>query len=640
MTTDRRLRPLLLAALVLLLAAAAVLFFVFRPGKPLPRLRGANVLLLTFDTTRADRIGAYGDKGARTPAIDALAAGGVLFEQAAAPVPITLASHASVMTGLYPPSHGVRLNGKQALPAGASTIAEAFRAAGYRTGAFVGAFVLDSRFGLDQGFETYDDRMENAPRVKTLDSERRASGVLEAFRGWFDSLPADAPFFAWVHFYDPHAPYDPPEAFRRGASVADRYDGEIASMDDAVAKIVQLLAAKGVTGRTLIVAAGDHGEAFGEHGETGHSMLCYEESLRVPLIVEGPGIARGVRAPGRVSLVDVAPTVLAYAGLPAMIPVDGRSLLPEIAGRKPAPRALYFESLNGPEVLGCAPLEGIVEKGLKYIRTPRPELYDLAAGGGEIANVFASRPTDARRLERDLSALEAAMPMPAGASGRGMTEAEKRTLRSLGYVAGGSAGAVDPALDIKDRIGVWTANQKAEDLLGEGRTAEARAALEDLLRIDPKFVPALETLGDLYAGAGDAAGIRRIFAPALAANPGSASLKIALAFRLTNAGAPDEALTALAGADGALLPGDAEQFHFVRGSAAGQLGRFDEAAKAFESAVRVEPQNWEAWRLLGVCRMGREDWRGALEAFAEAARGLPDDRRIIDDVAACRSRIK
>ncbi len=354
----------------------------------------ANILLVTLDTTRPDRLGAYGYPKAVTPEIDRLARDGALFENAYSPVPMTLPAHTTILTGTTPVFHGIRLNGKQVLSPEAVTLAKVLKSSGFSTAAFVSSFVLDSRFGLDQGFDYYGDRMEEPGQVKNLESERRAGTVFGDFAAWLERRPAGR-FFAWVHFYDPHYPYAPPEPYRSDPRLPDPYDGELAVMDHYVGEILRRLADKGLADSTLVILAGDHGEAFGEHGETnGHTIFAYEENIRVPLIIWGArGFPRGLRIAGRAGLDDIFPTVLDFLKIKMPPSVQGRSLVPLLNGRRLPDRDLVFESRYFQDVLGCAPLRGLISGPFKFIDLPRPELYDLSTDAAESTSlVGAARP--------------------------------------------------------------------------------------------------------------------------------------------------------------------------------------------------------------------------------------------------------
>ena len=348
MTVPKSRRFVLALGLAAAAALAAGLFLVLR-RPAVPRDPEANILLITLDTFRADRLGANGGPAGLTPHLDALAREGVVFRDAVSPVPMTLPAHATILTGLNPPSHGVRTNGKYLLAPGAATLAEAMRAGGYETAAFVSSFVLDGRFGLDQGFDAYDDRLPGAVKFANLESERRAGETIEAFRTWLEGRAPGRKFFAWLHFYDPHFPYDPPEPYRSDARFATPYDGEIAATDAAVGAVVAALKRLNLYERTLILAVGDHGEAFGEHGEDkGHTFFCYEENLRVPLLFKAPGgRPSGQTVTTRVGLADVMPTLLDYA---QTAPAGGDR------GRLPAARRRGTADEGGPAALFREPL--------------------------------------------------------------------------------------------------------------------------------------------------------------------------------------------------------------------------------------------------------------------------------------------
>ena len=300
------------------------------PGRP----RRESLLLVTLDTTRADRLGAYGYAAARTPHLDRLAREGVRFDQALSPVPITLPSHVSLFTAVHPPVHGIRNNGRrfgEALP----TLATALRARGHRTAAFVSAFVLDERFGLNRGFETYDDEMETGgPEREAIDAERRGDRTAAALVRWLEGQSNAAPFFAWLHLYDPHDPYLPPAPFDKEFA-SSPYDGEIALTDQAVGSALDALARTGLADRTLVAVVGDHGESLGEHGEDTHGMFVYEAAIRVPLVLWGPGVVGPGRVvPTPVRTIDLAPTLLALLGAPPLPKAEGQSLVPLLEGRR------------------------------------------------------------------------------------------------------------------------------------------------------------------------------------------------------------------------------------------------------------------------------------------------------------------
>lgn len=359
-----------------------------------------RVVLVSIDTLRADYVGAYGGVYP-TPNLDAIAASGVRFETAISPTPITLPSHTSLLTGLEPPRHGVRNNTIFRLSDGVPTLAEKMRDAGFATAAFVGAMVLDRQYGLARGFDAYDDRMP--PRLAAGDDgfpERTADAVVDAALEWIDSAPPR--FFLWLHLYDPHSGYNAPPLIRRSIPRSP-YAAEIAFVDREIGRFLGKLEERGDDRETLVVVTSDHGESLREHGEVTHSLTVYDATQRVPLLMRGPGLPEGevVAVPAR--LVDVAPTILALVGAPPLADVDGRDLGPVIAGKTKGAPTAYVETLATQLDLGWSPLLGVRSKDFKYIRAPRPELYDLKSDPGELRNLHTERPGESAKLDQELS---------------------------------------------------------------------------------------------------------------------------------------------------------------------------------------------------------------------------------------------
>lgn len=392
-----------------------------------------GLVIVTLDTTRADRLSAYGFMDVSTPNLDRVAREGVVFERASSVAPLTLPAHASLFTGLFPPRHGVRDNSSKPLAPVQATLAEILQAQGFQTGAFVGSIVLASDRGLAQGFDVYDDAVtERKPdnRRRAL-PQRRADEVITAAIQWLDG-GAGGRFFLWAHLYDPHRPYDPPEPYR--SRYHDPYVGEIAFADAQIGRLLEALDRHGLANRTVVVVAADHGESLGEHGERDHGILLYENVLRVPLMIRAPRVLPR-RIDRLVRLVDVMPTVLEMFALP-IPPMEGVSLMPLIADeRRRLALESYAESMY-PQRFGCSPLRSIGDGRFKLIDAPRRELYDLAEDPFEERNIYEERPRVAERLGRRLAALEERTPLSRGAEERSVVAPEQqKKLAALGYIS-------------------------------------------------------------------------------------------------------------------------------------------------------------------------------------------------------------
>jgi arylsulfatase A-like enzyme/Flp pilus assembly protein TadD len=636
-------KKLFMVMAVIVIVGVGLLFLIphLTGRKKIIRDKEANILLITLDTTRADRIGAYGYAKATTPNIDALAESGVVFRQAYAPVPITLPSHCSILTGTYPPSHQVRINGSYFLAPQVLTLPEVLKDAGFETAAFVSSFVLDSRFGTDQGFDLYDDRMEGGAGLRNLESERKAAGTFAAFKDWFEARSAKK-FFAWVHFFDPHAPYEPPPAYRKGESPEELYDGEISFMDFYVGEVVNLLKNKKAFDRTLIILAGDHGEAFGEHGENGHTLFCYEENIRVPLVVLA---AKGFPQPATIetpaNLIDILPTVLDFVGLPMPGFVQGKSLLPLVQGKKWSGRPFYFESLFSQEVLGCASLKGVLRGGWKFVLLPKPELYNLEADPAEKINLVASESKTSLRLKGELEGLEREFGRNELTSLRPVNAEEKQKLESLGYLGGGrKPPKSDASRDPKDRVDFWNRSVRAKQFVFDKKYDEAEGLLLSLAQEDPHFGPVVESLAELYSIRGKTDELEHFFDDFIARNHENTGIRILYAIHLVRLGLAQKALDILEGAEDSVDIGDREHLYYVRGSAFGRLERYREAAQTLARALEIEPEDYEVLRLMGYTRLRLQEYSEALSYLKKAERGIPDDPRLLEDMSMTYANLK
>ena len=466
-------------------------------GEPPP-----NVLLVTFDTTRADHLELYGGP-APTPTLNALAAEGLVFERAMSPVPITLPSHSSLMTGKVPVTHGVRDNGLFELGDAQTTLAEILRDAGYATAAAIGSFPLTAKFGIGQGFDLFDDHL-TAPQEdyfgeRTLVKrqlhfdERPAGQVNEALLPWLEEN-AHKPFFAWAHYFDPHFPHRPPAPHNQRFA-HDLYAGEITYADESLGVLVDALKRLGVYDRTIIVMTSDHGESRGEHNESTHSLLAYDSTLHIPLVIKPPAdVPVGRRIAERVGLIDIFPTLLDWLDLPTPDDIQGRTLAPHLSasGTPLDDRLLYAETLSPRINHGWGELRALYDEELKYIHGPRPELYDVKMDPRELDDLIDARPEDAERLRSTLASYLERHAVPGLDSSMAIDEATAQRLMALGYIqpSGVEVGVIteeliqdgDPPQDRAVTISMYS---HAKQLMHEGRWLDSREVLERLLRLDP-----------------------------------------------------------------------------------------------------------------------------------------------------------
>ena len=599
------LRCLVLAALAAACASAGCR----RTPAPAALPVRANILLITLDTVRADRLG----RGF-TPSLDRLAAEGLRFTEARSVVPLTLPAHASILTGLWPPAHGLRLNGSPGLDG--LTLAAQLKQAGYQTRAAVGAFVLDRRFGLDQGFDEYDDRIVRDPRATdVLQAERPAAAVADAAISQLDRTSAEAPWLLWAHFYDAHAPYAPPAEARQRAG-GDGYNGEIAYVDAQVDRLLSALARRADAARTAVVVVGDHGESLGEHGEPTHGMLLFEPALRVPLIVRAPGVAPAVR-PDAASLVDIAPTVRALAGV-STAAAPGRSLL----DRPSTDIETYAES-EYPTVAAWTPVRALIRDRWKLVASSTPKLFDLATDPGERSDVSAAKAAMTKAMSARLAEIRrpagggragAASPVPAETAAR---------LQSLGYVAPGATTVPDTGgVDAASAMDAWASFERALAELTAGRAA---AALPALAKLSERY-PGSPIFASTHARALAAAGRPREalirLRSAVTQWPGDWSLYHELAVTARDLGETAEARRAEDAAL-ALRPGEPAALN-GRGLLLADAGRHDQAARAFEQAAQHDPTNGVYLANLGNARRALGDLEGAAAAYRTALERAPN----------------
>jgi choline-sulfatase len=614
----RRRLPVLLGGLVVVvLAGLLVGRWWFWPGSgapPIPLVPRAdqNVLLVTIDTLRADALGCYGGRAA-TPTLDAIARAGVRFDFAHAHAVVTLPSHASILTGLYPYQHGIRDNSGYTLRDGIPTLATILRGRGYATGAFVAAFVLDRRFGLDAGFDTYDDRLESrAVPTDIAMPERRAEAVVARARAWVAAQAGR--WFAWVHLFDPHAPYAPPPPFDR--EYAERpYDGEVAYADAMLAPLVA--AVRAAPRPTLVVVTADHGEGLGDHDELTHGLFAYEPTLRVPLLVAQLGPGRAAAAAGGVAHVaarhvDLLPTILDALGIDPPPDLPGRSLLRAARGGDEPPS--YFEAMSASLNRGWAPLAGVLAGRVKYIDLPIAELYDLATDPEERTNLAARDPARRRVLERLLAGFRAAPPEARGAIDQEVAE----RLRALGYVTGRAPrrARYTEADDPKRRVDLDRAIHRGIALIEGRRWAEAAATYREILERQPDLTLAARHLAFVEWVQGEPQ--RAIATLRAAAGRGAADSALAaqLAVYLAEAGAPAEAIALLEPASRG-APADLDLLNAL-GIAYARAGRIDDALRTFDAVLARNPDQAMALQNAAAALLARGEAEAARTRFLRA----------------------
>lgn len=624
---------------VLTIVALAAIVSRWPRHESAPPPRSPNVLLITIDTLRWDHVGAYGASNVSTPALDGLAARGVRFETAIMHAPLTAPSHASILTGLTPVRHGVRDNGAFVLPASLPTLATIFRDAGYATAGFISGFPLDRRFGFAKGFDTYDDRLpRGAAPARAGAIERRADDTTARVIAWIDAWPAqpntmvdERPWFVWVHYFDPHAAYEPPGEYLR-RFLTRPYDGEIAFVDAQIARLVEHLQSRDALGHTITLVTADHGESLGEHGEETHGVFIYDSTLRVPLIAAGAGVPSGRVADVVARGVDVLPTLLDLAGVTAPPALDGRSLRPAIEGRPMADEPAYIESLLASRNFGWAALRGLRDARWKYIDAPSREVYDLTKDRGESINRFVEEPERAAAMAK-LLAVTANQATPA-ANERVTAETAAR-LRALGYIGSTTASSSRTGQDPKDRIALIT---RLEHAIADTRVdpARAAAALRAVLAEDEKITVARRQLAVALSAIGDHRGAIQQVQWLEARASASAEDILLLSESLRAIG--DGPAAAAARQRAARMDPASPEIALTEARASMAERRGDAAARAYERALDLSPGNPEALAGLGQLALARGDLDRASTLFERVLEDEPRDVEARTGLALVRGR--
>lgn len=493
-----------IVAIALIIAGAIGLWLSTRIDRPndipesIGTFPGASVVMVTLDTTRADRLGCYGSTAGLTPFLDDMAERGILFENAQSVGPVTLPAHTSMMTGLNPVKHEVRNNGMFVLDEDFETLAEVFSENGYATGAFISAQVLVARYGLDQGFDVYDDDLSQARKAgHSVVPSRRGNVTLEAAKQWLETIPEDKPVFMWLHLYDPHAPYDPPGNFR-ARFPQDPYGGEIAFADAIVADLVDTLEQSGRLDDTVFTVLGDHGEGLGEHGESTHGFLLHQATIHVPWILTTPATDQPIRIVDPVSITDLSPllTTLVDLEAPNQDTTDGEVPFGPLDAARPE-RAIYFETMLPMYQYGWSELRGVRSGKWELHAGTRNELFDMEADPRQLTNMAEAEPLE---LENSSSLLNAIVEADQGLNAEVALElppAEREALEALGYMANTSPVRRNPP-DPRDLVTGHTQVERAQSAMSKGEYEEAIASLDIMLESDPENLAALALKGKVY----------------------------------------------------------------------------------------------------------------------------------------------
>lgn len=589
----------------------------------------ANLLVITVDTLRADRLSAYGYEQTQTPAFDRLAREGIFFQRAFTPVPLTLPAHSSLFTGLLPFSHGVRDNGIDHLSTDQETLAEVFKAHHYKTAAFVSAFVLDAKWGIAQGFDHFYDEFTvvAADRVAMAAIQRPAGEVWREARKWLSSS-VNQKFFVWLHFFDPHTPYEPPEPFESRYR-SSPYDGEVAYVDSILAEVLSELETLGLLEKTVILLAGDHGEGLGDHGEDEHGLLVYDSTLRVPWILRFPNqYAAGTEITQPVSLVDVFPTVVDLFGFTVPDGLDGQSRVRLFRGvGGDSNEGLYAESLHPRLRFGWSELVSVRTDRFKYIRAPRRELYEYVADPEESTNLVDQHPDVAARLDRMLTRMTRTDSEPADATRSALDPDTERQLRSLGYLGGGTGVGRDTPgrelADPKDKTVSYGKLLEARELLRTGEEEKGVQLLKELLRTEPDLEEAHRLVRDYWIEKGHFEAAVSYFRGSLEREPERPLLWIDLALVYRGWKRPQQAIAALRQAL-SIQPTNVRALTLM-GEILADGGAYTDAYQYFSEALDVSPHTPSL-----LVRMGQmQYYQGRLtEAEKLLVQAIADDEHV------------
>ena len=601
----------------------SILFLLFSsPARGSEKETRPNVLLITLDTLRADRLSCYGSQQLKTPNIDSLAENGILFSRAFAPTPTTLPSHASILLGTTPLYHGVHDNYNFLVKEEFLTLAEHLKNYGYSTGAFLGGFPLDSRFGLAQGFDIYDDDYETLSTEKFAYGERKAEEVLDKALAWLKDQKS--PWFVWMHFYDPHDPYEPPEPFRTQYS-QNLYDGEVAYVDLVMGRLVSYLKEMDLFGTTLIILTADHGESLGQHGEETHGYFAYNVTIWVPLIISFPGLKHEI-VRQQVSHIDIFPTACDILNVEKPPFLEGHSLLQALKGKKLPKRPLYFESLYPYYSRGWAPMIGYIFEKDKFIDSPIPELYDIEVDFDEKRNIAPKKKLD--RYRQQLSQiLKDYTNFIKSETRRTIDRESLEKLGSLGYITSplvSKKESYTPKDDVKTLLPYHNRAQNATKLYKAGKTTQAINSVREIISERKDIDVAYDYLAHMLDGIGKSKETLEVLEKGLENLPSSYKILSTYVDYLLEEGQYDKVIK-IVGTKNLIPFGYDPEIWISLGYAYWKSGDLDKAIEAYEKALTIDNEYVYIYHSLGTVYLARSqtrnsriDYQKSLDSFKKA----------------------
>ncbi len=624
---------ILLKAVVPVIIILIVLYFVIWPGISISmkkdQLKEMNVILITIDTLRADHVSAYVKGKADTPHMDGLAKGGVLFRHCVAQTPLTLPSHTSILSGTYPLFHQVRDNGGFLVPEKLDLVSEVLQKQGVKTSAFIAAYVLHSKWGMNQGFDTYSDKFD-LTKYKTmlLQNEKPCEEVLNDAKQWIKSNKNEK-FFSWIHLYDPHTPYRPPSPFKE-RNPNKPYSGEVEYVDDQLGKFIDFLKAEGLYSKSLIIVTSDHGEGLGDFGEMEHGYYIYEPTVWVPLIVHAPFEFPQKEIAATVEHVDLAPTILEALGIPAPASYQGRSLLSAMLGEEELKNKMAYTETFYPRFhFGWSELKGFYNQKWKYIHAPKEELFDLETDRKELKNLALIKSFDKNKVKEKALTFEAQMVRGAIAPGKAenLDKGDLKRLQALGYITStvDTSNKTDLA-DPKSKVEIYNDFMKATELADTDKTDEAIATLKDLIRKDPDVIDAYTLMGNAYMKKKAFKEALPCFYKVLEKRPSANFTMINVLLCLKRMGDYDKAkveaekFIKLFPEDSTLLE-QLGNIHFEKNDMEG-------ATKYLEKALTHDPNNMGAILKLGKIYLLKENLKAARRVLEKGIVIKPDAKRI------------